>query len=461
MTDGQTHEDGASVHPASLVAFRVMFGLVLLVGAVRFLANGWVERFYLAPKFHFHYWGFEWVQVLPSWAMYGAFGALAVLAVCIAVGFWYRAACAAFFVLFTYVELIDVAMYLNHYYLVSLLCLLMAFLPLHARGSIDAWLRPRVRRARMPAWALWILRAQVGLVYVFAGLAKFGEDWLLHAQPLNLWLNSRIDLPLVGPYLDAWPVAALMSWGGFLFDTTIVLWLLWPRTRPWAFAVLIGFHAVVGVLFPIGMFPFIMVVAATVLLAPDWPLRVWAAVRRTTASNEEARFAPGRWPRLAAVGLATLIAVQVALPLRAGVLYDGDVLWHEQGMRWSWRVMVREKNGSVMYRVTLPDGREHHVPPHRHLTRHQEREMTGQPDLILQLAHHIRDDYAQRGIAPVQVRVDAISSLNGRPPQRLIDPKVDLARQTDGIDQASWIMPKPQGAPLRLGRKGVPWSAAR
>ena len=49
--------------------------------------------------------------------------------------------------------------------------------------------------------------------------------------------------------------------------------------------------------------------------------------------------------------------VQLLLPLRAH-LYGGNVLWHEQGMRFSWRVMVREKNGSVTFIVREPrDGR--------------------------------------------------------------------------------------------------------
>ncbi len=456
-----TMTERAQIHPASLVAFRVLFGLVLLASTVRFWANGWIERFYLEPTYHFTYWGFGWVQPLPAWGMYAAFAALAGLAVCITVGFCYRAAVAAFLVGFTYVELIDVAMYLNHYYLVSLLCLLMLFLPLHRTGSVDAWLRPSLRRATAPSWALWLLRAQVGVVYVFAGLAKLGEDWLLHAQPLNLWLSSRVDVPVVGPYLDAWPVAAAMSWGGFLFDTTIVLWLLWRPTRPYAFAVLLGFHVVVGWLFPIGMFPVIMVVAATVFLAPDWPLRLRDALRRRpSAPAHAAPLSIAGWPKAAVVALVVLLAVQVAMPLRAHLLYDGDVLWHEQGMRWAWRVMVREKNGAVLYRVTLPDGREQHVSPTRYLTRHQEREMTGQPDLILALAHHIHDDYAGRGITPVQVRVDALSSLNGRAPAHLIDPNIDLCTVNDGLGPARWVMPRPQTPPARLGRQGDLWSAA-
>ena len=148
-------------------------------------------------------------------------------------------------------------------------------------------------------------------------------------------------------------------------------------------------------------------------------------------------------------GLVLVAAVQVLAPLRAHA-YGGDVLWHEQGMRWSWRVMCREKDGSVLYRVRVPGRRrELRVPPSRYLTPHQEREMSGQPDLILQLAHHIRDEYVVRHGEGVEVRVDALASLNGRPMARLIDPEVDLATVEDGLAPAEWILPGPDEAPVR------------
>src|SRR5690606_12439915 len=105
---------------------------------------------------------------------------------------------------------------------------------------------------------------------------------------------------------------------------------------------------------------------------------------------------------------------QVLMPLRF-LAYGGDVRWHEQGMRFSWRVMVREKNGSVTFHVRDPrTEREFTVAPRAYLTRLQEREMSGQPDLILQLAHRISDDFSKRLGGPVEVRAEALVSLNGR-----------------------------------------------
>ena len=114
------------------------------------------------------------------------------------------------------------------------------------------------------------------------------------------------------------------------------------------------------------------------------------------------------------------------MPLRHWA-YPGTVLWHEQGMRFSWRVMLREKSGSLDYRVVDARGGVVLVSPHRYLTMQQYREMAAQPDMILQLAHRIRDDFDAKGVGPVKVFADSVVSLNARPAARMIDPTVDLA----------------------------------
>lgn len=447
------------VDPASLVAFRVLYGLLVTVSATRFLANGWVDRFFGEPTFFFRYWGFDWVPVPSVPALYAIYGALALTGVAIIVGYRHRLAAAINVALFTWVELIDVTNYLNHYYLLTLLGLLAVCLPLGRAASLDARRRPERAVTAFPAWMLWLVRFQVGVVYVFAGLAKATPDWLAHGQPLNLWLAARQDFPLIGPLFELTWMSLALSWAGFLHDLLVPFALLWRRTRAVAYAALCVFHLTTHLLFDIGMFPLIMTAAATIFFAPDWPRR--ALERLPIASLRVALRRPdpdGRpWsppgPRVQRIVLAVVALWalwQVAVPLRTH-LYGGNVLWHEQGMRWSWRVMVREKNGSVEYRVKVA-GREGElrVPPRRYLLANQEREMSGQPDLIVQLAHHIAEDFRARGHTGVEVRADAFASLNGRPPARLIDPAVDLAKVEDGLAFADWILPLEEAPPPRL-----------
>lgn len=446
---------------AALAVYRMLIGGLMCVGALRFISNGWVEKLYAEPAFHFKYWGFEWVQVPGPTGLYLLYGGIALAAFLVAIGAFYRLAIIAFWCLFTYAELMDVTTYLNHYYFVSMLTLILCFLSPHRAWSVDAWLRPALRADTLPAWQTWWLRFQVGLLYFYAGWAKFEPDWLLHAQPLNIWLPPHGGLPLLGPFLELTWVHFAFSWFAFLFDTTIIGFMLWKKTRPFAFVVILVFHFFTHLFFNIGLFPFIMVLSVLVFFDADWPRRLLAFLRLPVpGSRPHAPANPRsalRWRpmAIAATGAAAAFcAVQFLMPLRQWA-YPGTVLWHEQGMRFSWRVMLREKSGSLQYRVVTADGTTVIVTPHDYLNEAQYREMAGQPDLILQLAHHIRSDYAARGLGPVKVYADSLVSLNGRRARAMIDPAVDLAVVEDGLSRATWITappsePPPRHRPLQL-----------
>lgn len=438
---------------AALAAFRILFGTLMFIGTLRFMALGWVQRQYVEPSFHFKYWGFSWVQVPGETGLYLLYGGIALSAFLVAIGAFYRLAIISFWCLFTYAELMDVTWYLNHYYFVSLLALILCFLSPHRAWSVDAWRRPALRAATLPAWQTGWLRFQVGLLYFYAGWAKFEADWLLHAQPLNLWLPPHAGLPLLGPLLDEVWVHFAFSWFAFLFDVTIIGFMLWRRSRLLAFGVILVFHLMTHLFFNIGLFPLIMVLAVLVFFEPDWPRRVLRALgiaaeaAATSKTCRRSGFSRDQTLRpLFASLILTFCAVQFLLPLRHW-LYPGSVTWHEQGMRFSWRVMLRQKSGALSYRVVDAQGNSRLVSPREYLTEAQYREMVGQPDLILQLAHHIRDKMAAGGQAPAAIYADAQVSLNGRRAALLIRPEVNLAAVHDGLGRASWIAAPPAGPP--------------
>src|SRR6478609_6807450 len=285
----------APVDSAWLAAFRVLFGLTLLTSTLRFLAYGWIDQLFTEPQFHFKYWGFSWVTVLDASELHALFWLLAALCVCISLGFVFRAAALGLFLGFSYLQLLDVTTYLNHYYLASLLALLLACSPAGKIWSLDALLRPQLARNVAPHAWLYVFRFQVAVVYTFAGLAKAHGDWLLHAEPLRIWLLSRTDTPLIGSILARDWAAPVMSWAGFLFDTSIPWLLLVPRLRPYAYLLVIGFHTTVGLLFPIGMFPVIMVLSVLVFFSPSWPRKLWGrlpARLRARFASADTRPAP-------------------------------------------------------------------------------------------------------------------------------------------------------------------------
>ena len=416
----------APIDGASLVAFRVAFGLAMAANVLRYEAQGWVDELYVAPELAFPF--LEGVERLPGPAMHGVFAVVLASALGIASGLAHRLFTAVFLVAFTYLELVDRTTYLNHYYLVSLLAALMLVMPLGRTGT----LRKR-RIGTLPRWCLWTLRMQLGLVYVFAGLAKLRGDWLLRAEPLHTWLRRYAHAPLVGPVMDDPWLAYAFSWAGLFFDLFVVFFLLRPRTRPLAYAAVVVFHAVTALLFPIGIFPWLMIVATPLFFEPGWPRRLWRGEAPQTVEQRTPL------PLAALALLGVWFAVQLALPLRQH-LHPGNACWHEQGYRFAWNVMVMEKTGMLELRVLDAEGRETRLAARELLSPLQQRMVPTQPDLVRELARQVRARFEAEGHpAPVEVRADAWASLNGRPSQRLIDPNVDLAHA--GRPPAGWILP--------------------
>lgn len=432
---------------ASLAVFRIAFGALLLGAALRYFAHGWIAEYFLQPRYFFQYWGFEWVRPWPGNGMYLHFALMVVCALGVLLGYRYRASIIGYGLLFGYAHLIDKANYLNHYYLVMCVCGLLACMPLAGAWSLDARRDPRRARDSVPSWMLWALRAQFGVVYLFGGIAKLNADWLLRAQPLSLWLGRSSDLPLIGGWLALPATAFVMSWAGALFDLSVVPLLSWRRSRPFAFAALVGFHLLTARLFAIGLFPYFMIAGATLFFSPDWPRKLLRRLGRAVASPVAVTITgsgASRWL------LAGYFAVQLLVPLRHW-LYPGELCWSEQGFRYSWNVMLMEKNGTVDFRVLEPKtGRQFLVSPRDYFTPFQTAMMSSQPDMVLAAARIIAADFRARGVVAPAVYADAFASLNGRPMQRLLDPGVDLAREVDGLSNKPWILPMTSPSETRV-----------
>jgi hypothetical protein len=437
---------------APLCSFRLLFGAVMAWSVLRFLVNGWVEKLYIAPKFFFHYYGFEWVKPMGAFGLYAVFGLMFLSAIGIALGAFYRFAAVTFFLSWTYVELLDVTNYLNHYYFVALAAFLLIWLPAHRSFSVDAWRMPTKQLSQVPRWMLAVLRIQLGMVYVFAGLAKINTDWLLRAMPLKIWLASKTNLPLIGPLFKLPWVATAFAWMGCLYDLLVPFALLWKKTRPIAYAAVIGFHLITWWLFPIGMFPFIMILGTLVFFPGEWHekwqariLSLFSKIRSASQKRDlgESPSPQGAtWQRqFVGVLLMVHLLIQVLLPFRY-LLYPKDLFWHEQGYRFSWRVMLMEKAGYATFRVRDPQtGKETEVDNLRFLDPNQERMMATQPDLILQFAHFLAAEYQQQGIASPEVYAEVYATLNGSGSRLLIDPRVNLAAEKEGFRPKSWILP--------------------
>lgn len=433
-----------------LAMLRVLFGFIMLVSVIRFMMKGWVHELYVAPSFHFTFYGFDWIQPLSPVGMYVVFSVMAIAATMIMLGAYYRLAAVLFFLLFTYVELIDKANYLNHYYFVSLISCLLILVPANRFFSVDVWRKPEIEASSVPAWTINVFKLQIAIVYFYAGLAKLNPDWLFEAMPLRIWLPALAHLPLIGSLLALPETAYAFSWFGAFYDLTIVFFLLYHRTRVWAFAAVVAFHLMTGLLFQIGMFPYIMILSTLVFFSPAFHLRAINFIRsffnrfRSVSTVGESRRSFAYRPRVtnALFGLLALyFVIQLLVPFRSA-LYPGSTFWTEQGYRFSWRVMLMEKAGYTVFRVQDPDLKQSwEVTNWDYLTPNQEKMMATQPDMILQFAHFLEDEYQKRGHEDVVITADAYVALNGRRSQRFIDPTVDLTEKARGLAHKDWILP--------------------
>lgn len=431
---------------APLAVFRILFGLLMVISLIRFWYNGWIEKLYLLPHFHFHYLGFSWVTVPGKWT-YLLFAVCGLFALLIMVGLKYRIAVIGFFLSFTYIELMDKTTYLNHYYLVSLLAFLLIFLPAHRHFSVDAYRDKSINREYIPKWQIDALKLMTAIVYIYAGLAKLNYDWLVEALPLSIWLRDKTAIPIIGTLMDESWLHYLFSWGGAVYDMSIVFFLLWSRTRIMAFIAVLCFHLMTKLLFPIGMFPYIMIIATLVFFSSAFHSRLLnfiAGLMKLPYTDfcNGLTYKPTQLYKKVTLGILSIFfMIQLLFPLRS-YLYTGNSFWTEQGYRFSWRVMLMEKTGYANFKVVdSVSGKRFYVQNEDFLSAFQQKQMSTQPDFIIEYAHYLGDHFKSQGHENLQIFVESYASLNGRRSQAYIDPEVDLLSIENSLKPKSFILP--------------------
>ena len=428
---------------SSLAIFRLGFGFLMLFSIIRIWFNGWIEELYIDPSFHFSYYGFEWIKPIGDYT-YLIFLICAISSFCVAIGYKYRISIILLFLSFTYAELMDKTTYLNHYYLVSLISFLMIFFPANASFSLDNIINKKSYRL-IPKWNVDAIKLMICIVYFYAGIAKINTDWLIEAQPLKIWLTSKYDLPIIGNTLFQmdW-VHIFFSWAGMFYDVFISFILLYRRTRPFGFFLVITFHIMTAILFPaIGMFPYIMITSSIIFLEPETHKKIlekcFTIFKKFFQKISTVEVYNYKKTKIAQIALIIFFTIQIVFPFRY-FLYPGELFWNEQGYRFSWRVMLIEKKGFTEFKIV--DGKtsdSFYVLNENFLTEFQERQMSFQPDFILEFAHYLGDYYNNNGYSNVEVYAESYVTLNGRTSKLFVDPNVDLMKEKRGFSNKNWI----------------------
>ncbi len=426
---------------AGLVWFRVGFGLLTAFWALSYLGSDRISTLFRPGQFHFTYVGFQWVKPWSPTGMTLQFVVMMLSGLLIATGALYRAAALVFACCFTHFFLIDKTNYQNHYYLICLLSWLMCLLPANRACSIDV-LNGSVRLEReAPRWTLWLLRFHIAVPYIYGGFAKFEADWL-SSVPMQNMLASRKWPDALAPFLQSSIAADLLTWGGLAFDVLIVPLMMWRKTRILAFSLSIVFHLSNAFLFPIHVFPWFMIFATTIFFPPASLQRFLPFLNSQPLRQAEAH--PVRHRRTTAFVvpvLAVWCLFHLAWPFRH-FAFEGPASWTEQGHYFSWRMMLRGKTSGIRYSITDPKtGDTWTTDTRRMINNNQSSRFARDPAMILDLAHHLANGFEKKQGSPVEVRALVLTSLNGRKPQLLIDPEVNLAAISRLSSNGDWIMP--------------------
>ncbi|QAA82438.1 HTTM domain-containing protein [Aequorivita sp. H23M31] len=423
----------------NLVLFRAVFGLLITIEAFGALATGWVKRNLVDPPFTFNFIGFDFLQYLQGDLMYYYFALMGIFGVFVMLGYKYRVSIIGYAILWTGAYLMQKSSYNNHYYLMMLLCWIMAFLPAHRWFSIDAKIHPEIKSPSMPRWVLLILILQVWIVYTYASVAKFYPSWLDATAPA-LFMSGKEDYWLIGDFLQLNWVHWAMAYTGIFFDLLIVPLMLWRRTRILGFVVSVFFHLFNSVVFQIGIFPYMSIAFALFFFSPETLGKRFLPNKKIYNAGEV--IVPQHKNLIVAV-FSIYFLFQLGLPLRHWFFKD-DVLWTEEGHRLSWRMMLRSRSGTLnVYVADKENGNRERYDFSEILGHKQNASVRTKPDLMWQLAQKIKEVEAKKG-RDVAVYMEAFVSINHGPYFPFTDVNVDLAAEEwHPFRHSDWILHSP------------------
>jgi len=402
------------------------------------MATGWIKRTLIDPTFTFNFIGFEWLQPLPGNGMYFYFFLMGTLGVCIALGYKYRVSIIAFFILWSAVYLMQKTSYNNHYYLLALISFLMCFLPAHKGSSLDVKKNLSLQSKTMHAYVKWIIVLQLVIVYTYASVAKLYGDWLDFGM-VELLMKGKADYYVIGGFLQQHWVHVIMGTFGILFDLLVIPALLYKPTRKIAFILSIFFHLFNAVVFQIGIFPFLSLAFTVFFFEPETIRNIFFKTKEvskpTVVSNPKNK-------NILLAFFTTYFIIQLFLPMRHHFIRD-NVLWTEEGHRLSWRMMLRSRRGSVLFKVKNKNtGKEIYVKQNKYLTQKQRARVASYPDFMWQFAQRLKKEYKEKGEDVEVYAINSKISINGRRMQPFIDPKIDLSNESwSHFNHHDWILP--------------------
>uniref|UniRef100_UPI0030EE9619 HTTM domain-containing protein n=1 Tax=Symmachiella dynata TaxID=2527995 RepID=UPI0030EE9619 len=377
------------VDGASLAVVRMVTAAALFVLAVGVLVTGRVPELFMSLGLHFQYPLATFVKPLPGNLPYAHMVIIALTAAAVFIG-WRTRLCSVLLCAATlYWFLLDPLYYDDGYYLLALMSILVAWLPVNRWMSADRQLA-RETRTTVLGWQPWLVQMQLLFVYFFSGLSKLNGDWLSGAPLVERF--ALADAP-VGAQ-----TAIGIAWGVMLLQLSLGFLLLWRRSRGVGLVLMTVLHFADWMWLNIGVAPVMMWALSFVFCSPDWPRRIvarlaptitqwpflqsgWKVTRRiggtvdaafswfddspvfkktTTARRSGSQTPQPKTRSETMMGEATKYCVvawlllQFILPLRH-FAYPGNSRWTDEGRLFAWWGETYDKQGDLSMTLILPD----------------------------------------------------------------------------------------------------------
>ena len=417
-----------NIDNSGLVLFRILLGLLIVAESFGAILLGWVEAVFIQSKFTFNFIGFDFLQILHGEKMYTYFFVMGIFGLLITFGLFYRLAMVLFTFMWTTVYLIQKESYNNHYYFLILICIIMIFLPANGKLSVDAKLFPKLKQTKIPRWMPYLLLFQLAILYFYAAIAKLYPDWL-DGTFSRILLNGITQRQFLLDIFNQKWFLLTYAYAGIFFDLLIMPALLWKKTRKLAILASFGFHLFNAYSLKIGIFPF-LALSFIVLLYDSIPLKFL---------NDKQEISPNNRinTKFFLVFFIPFFIVQIILPLRHHFI-KGDVLFTEEGHRLAWRMMLRERKGTLNIKVV--DKKTGLTDYHNYaseLTPKQVKLLSNSPDIIWQYCQKLKKEAKK----PISIFVECSVSINRRPYYKLIDEKTDMATaKFDYFKHNEWVL---------------------
>ncbi|MCA9403606.1 MAG: HTTM domain-containing protein [Candidatus Omnitrophica bacterium] len=410
------------VDPLNLGMFRILFGLVLIGYFSFYRTPAILNLFYLSSDFHFSYPLRQWLHLpVPTAEMLLVIHRIMLAgAGLLVIGLFTRAAAAVLLLTSGYLFLLEKAVYAHHDYLILLFLLLFVVTGPGPFLAADRLLFRKPSAAGVPAWTLFLFRAQVVIIYFFSALNRINGEWL----------SGRVAQSLFTGAGEAFVFAAVVI--GLLADMCLAFMLTIRALRPLALIILIAFNIGIKYYLDMTILPFLMISTATLFVNPVWIRHLGGAKGGRAAYTPEASARDARVPGPAWAFICVYLFLQMTIPLRH-FLIPGPVQWNMLGERFSWRIFSQVNVGHIDFFVTdIITGKTEEVPRLTGINPGSYLIMNHHPDMILEYADYLRERYAAKGIYAPLVSVNSFASTNGRPFSLFINPELNIAHAEIG-----------------------------